>query len=106
MSSLCNNYIFDFLYLIRLFSLDSGFICCLGELQILVFHFHMLCSSNFLKPRVFKKKFEIGLLQGRFKRKSMFCFFFFCIHQCGAVGLSFINVGEHDPRSLYIVLVL
>ena len=51
-SSLCNNYIFDFLYLIRLFSLDSGFICCLAELQVLVFYFHMLCSSNFLKPRV------------------------------------------------------
>ena len=32
--SLCNNYIFDCLYLIHLFSLDSGFICCLGELQV------------------------------------------------------------------------
>ena len=30
-SSLCNNYIFYFLYLIRLFSLDSRFICCLGD---------------------------------------------------------------------------
>ena len=85
MSSLCNNYIFDFLYLIRLFSLDYGFICCLGELQVFVFYFHMLCSSDFLKPRVLNFFFEIGLLQRQFKCKSMF-FFFFCIHQCGATS--------------------
>ena len=87
MSSLCNNYIFYFL-LIRLFSLDHGFICCLGEFQVLVFYFHMLCSSDFLKPRVLNFFFEIGLLQRQFKCKYMssFFFFFFCIHQCGATS--------------------
>ena len=105
MSSLCNNYIFDFLYLIRLFSLDSRFICCLGELQILVFHFHMLCSSNFLKPRVFLKILKLDCCKDDLNVNLCFVFFF-CIHQCGVVGPSFINVGQHDPRSLYLVLVL
>ena len=35
-----------------------------------------------------------------------FLFFFFCIHQCGAAGPSLINVGLHDPMSLYLVLIL
>ena len=66
-------------------SFDSGFICCLGKFQVLVFYLYMLCSSNFLKPRVLNFFFfEIGLLQGWFKCKSMFSFF--CIHQCGAAG--------------------
>ena len=82
MSSLCNNYIFDFLYLIRLFSLDSGFICCLGELQILVFHFHMLCSSNFLKPRVFLKILKLDCCKDDLNVNLCFVFFFV-----------FINVG-------------
>ena len=55
-SSLCNNYIFDFLYLIHFFSLILGSFVAWVSFKFWFFTFicsvHMLCSSNFLKPRV------------------------------------------------------
>ena len=104
MSSLCNNYIFDYLYLISLFSLDSGFIYCSSEFKVLVFYFHMLCSSDFLKPRVLIL-FFFKICCCKDDLNANLCFFF--IYLFIIFFFVFINVELLDlPSSMWGCMTL
>ena len=82
-SSLCNNYIFDFLYLIHLFSLILG--SSVAWVSFKFWFFTFICFVHLIFWNLgFKKNSKLGCYKDDLN--ANLCFVFFCIHQCGAAG--------------------